>query len=608
MADFRKLFLVLAVGALFAASASAIDYHCDASSVPTLVRAEGLAEFVGDVKLDCSGTLPNPSLGMTVNIRMTLSTNITSNPLRDGTSTSTYSPTVSEATLVLDRGVSGFIGYESIGAGTGATLHPYPSGAQNVYQGVKISDTEVEWQGVVLAGPGSAAINQVLLTNVRANASGVGAGAPISATINITTPTSLAINNNSLVVANTRQGMTFSITHGKSLKSCVSYKVSDGGTTGFELNFVEGFNTAFRPELNNLSPATYPSHDVPGGAYADESGFNPTDFGDVSLAGGHLVGASKIGLANQGTRLVSRIKGVPSGVSVAVPLVYVDDNGLELVYLTGTNSDFSGGDSADASSTFASTLGDVNLDSSGNGVIVYEVVGYATGSPAPSLTDTVVIPVTVGYTKPGTPGAVTASGNFGPISTVVTASTAAPEPRFLDSATDKAAFSVYLCRTILLFPDITNQAGFDTGIAISNTSADPLLTTGQAGTCSLNYYGNTNGSTGPAAQTTPSVPAGGQLLFLLSTGGSVLANGGGTATACASGACLAPGFQGYMIAVCNFQFGHGFAYISDVGATKLAQGYLALIIPDNVSGTDKDVRKPSPLNYSPDGSGENLGG
>ncbi len=42
----------------------------------------------------------------------------------------------------------------------------------------------------------------------------------------------------------------------------------------------------------------------------------------------------------------------------------------------------------------------------------------------------------------------------------------------------------------------------------------------------------------------------------------------------------AAGFQGYMIAVCNFQLAHGFAFISDLGARNLAMGYLALVLPN----------------------------
>ena len=37
--------------------------------------------------------------------------------------------------------------------------------------------------------------------------------------------------------------------------------------------------------------------------------------------------------------------------------------------------------------------------------------------------------------------------------------------------------------------------------------------------------------------------------------------------------------------VCNFQYAHGFAFISDVGARNLAMGYLAIVIPDPGTGT-----------------------
>ena len=105
-------------------------------------------------------------------------------------------------------------------------------------------------------------------------------------------------------------------------------------------------------------------------------------------------------------------------------------------------------------------------------------------------------------------------------------------------------------------------------------------TTNQSGACSLYFYGNTSGSTGPTSpQTTPSIVAGGHFVMGLSGGGGVYAYNGGF-TACSSGNCVAPLFQGYVIAICNFQFAHGYAFISDFGATKLAQGYLALIIPD----------------------------
>jgi hypothetical protein len=59
------------------------------------------------------------------------------------------------------------------------------------------------------------------------------------------------------------------------------------------------------------------------------------------------------------------------------------------------------------------------------------------------------------------------------------------------------------------------------------------------------------------------VPAGQELIFTLSNGGNF-------------GVPATPGFQGYIIAVSQFQFCHAFAFISDVGAQRLAEGYVAI--------------------------------
>ena len=41
---------------------------------------------------------------------------------------------------------------------------------------------------------------------------------------------------------------------------------------------------------------------------------------------------------------------------------------------------------------------------------------------------------------------------------------------------------------------------------------------------------------------------------------------------------IAPGFQGYMIAACDFPYAHGFALVNDVGLKTFATSYL----PQNV--------------------------
>jgi hypothetical protein len=124
--------------------------------------------------------------------------------------------------------------------------------------------------------------------------------------------------------------------------------------------------------------------------------------------------------------------------------------------------------------------------------------------------------------------------------------------------------------TTLLFPFVTNQAGFDTGIAITNTSMDTVGTTPQSGTCTISYFGTvTGGGPTPPAQTTNApVLGGGQFTFVLSSGGSL-------------GIMGTPGFQGYLMATCNFQYAHGFAFVTDgpIGTARVGTSYLALIVP-----------------------------
>ena len=67
---------------------------------------------------------------------------------------------------------------------------------------------------------------------------------------------------------------------------------------------------------------------------------------------------------------------------------------------------------------------------------------------------------------------------------------------------------------------------------------------------------------------TRNVAAGETVAWPLSTGSTNL------------GVAAHGGFQGYIIAQCRFQYAHGFAFITKVGGVDLAEGYLALVIPD----------------------------
>lgn len=63
------------------------------------------------------------------------------------------------------------------------------------------------------------------------------------------------------------------------------------------------------------------------------------------------------------------------------------------------------------------------------------------------------------------------------------------------------------------------------------------------------------------------------------------------------------GFSGYIIADCDFQFAHGFAFITQIGTFLGTEGYLALIIPDPAL----NARKAEPFDDGGVIGGEQLG-
>jgi hypothetical protein len=131
-----------------------------------------------------------------------------------------------------------------------------------------------------------------------------------------------------------------------------------------------------------------------------------------------------------------------------------------------------------------------------------------------------------------------------------------PVPRFADTSSPANMLTVTPCITSLLFPFVTTLSGFDTGVAISSTSKDPFGTATESGPCTLSFFG----SNAPPPIATGPIAAGTTYTAVMSS--------------------MSPNFQGYLIAVCNFEFAHGFAFISDLGARNLAMAYLGLILPN----------------------------
>jgi large repetitive protein len=634
MADFRRWLTALAVPLVFVGIASAqvtgggstpLTCSVQTSNTPIL-RSEGITEEVGDIVITCTGgaILANGTAASLVNVTVSLTSQVTSRLLGTG---------ASEALLLIDEPNSGLpVAVPGFGpgqpftdcttpntgaiaggcgpvtvltqAGTGGTYQTAVTSASpitpapNVYQGL-VSGNQVTFLGVPVVPPGSNGSRVFRITNVRINASGIGGGSvsgslPVQASILTSNPAALPISNPTPIVGFVQASLSTTVGGPIPFGQCNSQTLAQSAIFTYKELFASAFKTRVDPTVAGQSTGQGSNlvQNKPGTIYNSESGF--------TLAVTSTTGSGTAGLADFGTRFTAVFNNIPAGARVFVSNYTVAVNTLG----TATGNISSGNSWAqyvtsettpDGNGTIPAGTPFTSTAPGGTGGITVVEITPTTGTTAtatwesmanqPTAIDTYQFAVFITYTaSPGTnsPAAGTGTANlrYGPASTATTATTG-PIPRFLDTSTAKNAIQIGICRTILLYPFITNEAGFDTGIAIANTSTDPFGTTPQTGTCSLNWYGEAAPST---PTTTPAIPSATDFALLASA--------------------TVPGFQGYMIAVCNFQFAHGFAFVSDVGAQKLAMGYLPLIIPDpnlNLGRNANDLSKSAPS------SGEQLG-
>jgi hypothetical protein len=467
--------------------------------------------------------------------------------------------------------------------GACATLATTPT---NVFQG-NVSSNQVIFNGVPIIAPVTGGFTRTFrITNVRINVNGLGGGGlpgtqPVSAFVSITGPNGVSVNNAVPTVGLFQPGLSTTVRNSANASSTTknflqcqtsgNTTASAGPTAGALLEFKENFATAFKTRIaatpsNNgtgIGMTTF-NQNIPGAIYNSESGliFNTPN--------------GTAGLADFGTRLRAVFTNVPTGVRVFVTTTNLQNlnsasnattingatavnNGLvaptvavmvasetvPLQTLTPPGTTFTGNGN--------STMAEIVI-TGGTGEAVWEVV-----QANPSQAETVqfgVNYIVTGNQQAGTPAAGNSqvSLNYAPVNTSTTNASGNPIPRFADTSTAATVLTISLCQTNLLFPFVTNINGFDTGLSVANTTQDIFSTSFQDGTCTWNFFG----SGAPPPFTTPNV-----------VHGTVYAN---------TASMVAPNFQGYMIAQCNFQYAHGFAFVSDTGARNLAMGYLALVL------------------------------
>jgi hypothetical protein len=386
----------------------------------------------------------------------------------------------------------------------------------------------------------------------------------------------------------------------------------------------------------------YPTSDawqnVPGAIYNTESGFEfsgstansvtgtnpspnpPNGFGTFQVTAPLNALASRgfsnsntdtgiagAGVASQGTRLAISFTNIPQGSAVFVPpviflqrqfIAYTGGNPTTFVscagsasgacstgvmVLTSTNNDGSGAFSRRTTSA-------VNLQSVSGGLAVYEIL-YAD----PFALEFADVPVVVSFPSnlaqnlPQVGVTAQAATGFAPFFTSTAAgqpqttatSGVGSVPRFIPGTTPQNLFLIGKCACNILYPYVVSASGYDTGIALANSSLDPGPTFGfsavpQSGTVTFFYFGQGSGGTAPpAAQTTNKVLPAGQVLTYVASSGNAdfgLDN-------------RAAGFIGYVITQAQFQYCHAFAFIGALGAGAVtpgvgtvSEGYLGIVL------------------------------
>ena len=352
----------------------------------------------------------------------------------------------------------------------------------------------------------------VTIGGIMADASAMGNGEDITAAVMVN---GTAASGSPIKLADVTTGLDIEVTAATGLQ-CEAPSAPNRAVA--TIKFVEGFNSAIRAVADDAQTA-----DV------DESARNSS--------------------------LVLNFRGIPDGVTVMASLMgtgeAIEDDMTDLAPLMLKTGATEGADD-DGMVRLSSGAGHViyNFDTSS-----YDHDGEEGTPEIPQVNDgtkewnEVEITFTWGAGAPPIgSGSVTVS--YHPVTDDTD-----KRPRFVAGPTNMVV-AINACATTLLFPFVLTQSGFDTGIAISNTSSE-------SGSCTINYHG----AGGPDPHESSLIAGGGQLVFTLS---STLGD--------------AAGFRGYLVADCDFRKAYGFALILDgfgeIDST-LAVGYLAVRNPWN---------------------------
>jgi hypothetical protein len=513
--------------------------------------------------------------------------------------------------------------------------------APNVYQG-KIGDfgaNSVTFYNVPVLPPATSGVTRTFrITNIRVPVPGGNLSGTLQAILSTSPSQTLPVAGTAINIGIVGPAMSAAVKPVKSaFQQCTPQTRSltanliytEGFATGFKTRVVPGGtsngipgngtgNTLYAAEGQNLASPV--NENIPGGLYGGfaantESGLIYPSLVTANTGSGAVNYTA--GLADYGTRLKAVFYNIPAGLTLYVSTTSTAQTAsgfiaggtsvLPYAVLVATNSGEATPDGAAFAPITSTTTGSDGLfaialsaNSAGAATAVWEVT-----NSNPSAQDVLVFSVYISYsatsssaTNPyGLPITDLPLGapvndvqlSFAPEPGGGTFSTAnatqgqVPTPRFAVVKTQEGRYTtINLCQTTLLYPYVTGAAGFDTGIAVANTSMDPFGTVNQVGSCKLYGYGVTVATAGNTAIQTivPGCdslanPLPGTNCFAVVPSGQVMA---------VMASAVLTNFQGYVIAVCNFQYAHGYAAVTDLGLRNLWSSYLALEVSPLPSG------------------------
>lgn len=354
---------------------------CAVSAAPTIVHSEGLAERLGDIVLQCTGT---PGASVTGNLNVSLPVSITNRINASGYSI--------DASL-------------SVNTGTGNV----PSGVSGL-----VTNQSISFSGFQFTFPASGSVSLVV-DDLRANVNQL--GMQQQSQIYAYLGGSLALDNNPVAVGIGQQGllatsMDSGVTcTGSPTPATVSLSsLFAAGTSEQTTRVTEGFPASFQPKDSTSDTGTrflLSYSNVPAGAAIYVPDAVAGSDAVVPTSGGDLGTPAAVGQYTSGSQtllLVRVLNADATGVGGTFATLPAP-GGSGVLVLSGANP--------------------VPL-TNGAGYAVYEVV-----AANPSATESAQIPNFFAIAPNTPPATANGSLSLAPVSTVASASTTAPIPRFV---------------------------------------------------------------------------------------------------------------------------------------------------------------------------------